>query len=74
MFLGSQRAAAIHIQGYVYATKLAQVLHQLAMLYRDRQQWTQAGTCFRRLLKAGNDRRLVRNGLDSHKVYLCIYI
>ncbi|CAL1142886.1 unnamed protein product [Cladocopium goreaui] len=22
-----------------------QVLHQLAMLYRDRQQWTQAGTC-----------------------------
>ena len=29
-----------------------QVLHQLAMVYRDRQMWTQAGTCFRRLLKA----------------------
>eukprot|EP00438_Fugacium_kawagutii_P020188 Skav211319 [mRNA] locus=scaffold3888:11606:14570:+ [translate_table: standard] len=29
-----------------------QVLRQLAMLHRDRQQWAQAGTCFRRLLKA----------------------
>ena len=50
-----------------------QVLHQLAMLYRDRQQWTQAGTCFRRLLKAGPGRcwspgrRFGRPNFDSTK-------
>lgn len=42
-----------------------EVLHQLAMLHRDRQQWTQAGTCFRRLLKAahGAPRRCGGGGL-----------
>lgn len=41
-----------------------QVLHQLAMLYRDRQQWTQAGTCFRRLLKADPTNREIAKELQ----------